>query len=113
MRGASEYEITREGEDAVVTLYGIRYAEGNKVRVPQERAVSAVPAVVELLEACRVARWDGFHGAHPKGVTDGIMFDFSASVNDGRVIRAEGSQNFPPRFHEFREGLNRLLRAEE
>ena len=58
---------------------------------------------------CSVIRWDGFHGEHPKNVKDGIMFDFTATVNGGQTIYADGSANYPKGYNEFVRELNKML----
>ena len=61
------------------------------------------------MNACDVPHWNGFHGAHPKNVQDGIMFSFEASVNGGQVVSADGSANFPKGYHEFVRTLDEML----
>ena len=56
--------------------------------------------------------WDSFHGKHPKGVLDGTMFRFEATVNSGRIIKADGSQNFPSGYRDFESGLYKILQGE-
>ena len=65
--------------------------------------------MLELLNQFPVMKWNGFHGKHPRGVLDGEMFSFQATVNDGVTIRAEGSANFPKGFQEFRRAVHLLL----
>ncbi len=54
-----------------------------------------------MMNTCGVLCRDGFHGKHPKNVSDGDMFNFTASVNGGQVIRADGSANFPKGYQDF------------
>ena len=65
--------------------------------------------IIELMNNCKVMKWDGFHGKHPKNVSDGTMFSFTATVNDGQIIRADGSQNFPKGYCEFVRALDEML----
>ena len=112
MRFTTEYEIVMNGKDAEVTEYEIRYEkEKGDVRVPQRKAVCSADTVLKLLNDCELLAWDGFFGAHPKDVKDGIMFLLKATVNGGKNIRAEGSENFPERFREFWHGLDAILRS--
>ena len=112
MRFTTEYEIVMNGKDAEVTEYGIRYEkEKGDVRVPQRNAVCSAETVLKLLNDCELLAWDGFFGAHPKDVKDGIMFLLKATVNGGKNIRAEGSENFPEHFREFWHGLDAILRG--
>ena len=112
MRFTTEYEIVMQDKDAEITEYGIRYEkEKGDVRVPQRKAVCSAETVLKLFNDCELLAWDGFHGAHPKDVKDGIMFSFKATVNGDRNIRAEGSENFPEHFREFWHGLDAILRS--
>ena len=109
MRLTAEYEIVMKGNDAEVSEYFIRYSKNKDERVLERRAVISAEAALGLLNDCRLISWDGFHGAHPRGVLDGTMFSLKAVVNEGRVIKAEGSQNFPKRYREFTDGLYGIL----
>ena len=112
MRFTTEYEIVMQDKDAEITEYGIRYEkEKGDVRVPQRKAVCSAETVLKLFNDCELLAWDGFHGAHPKDVKDGIMFSLKATVNGGKNIRAEGSENFPEHFREFWHGLDAILRG--
>ena len=112
MRFTTEYEIVMQDKDAEITEYGIRYEkEKGDVRVPQRKAVCSAETVLKLFNDCELLAWDGFHGAHPKDVKDGIMFSLKATVNGGKNIRAEGSENFPEHFREFWHGLDAILRS--
>lgn len=111
MRFSNEYEIVMQGKDARVSKYELRYEkEKGSVRVPVNNKVCSADRVLKLLNDCELAAWDGFHGAHPKDVRDGIMFTLKATVNGNRSIRAEGSENFPKHFRELRNGLDDILR---
>ena len=108
MRGTTDYEIVMKGDAAQVTEYRIRYDMDEK-RVPERQAACSAEKVMKLLNDCELTAWDGFHGKHPSGVKDGIMFSLQATVNNGRKIKAEGSENFPKHFREFRDGLHAML----
>ena len=97
-----------KGDAARVTEYRIRYDMDEK-RVPERQAACSAEKVMKLLNDCELMAWDGFHGKHPSGVKDGIMFSLQATVNNGRKIKAEGSENFPKHFREFRDGLHAML----
>ena len=109
MRGTTEHEIVMKEGNAEVSLYRIRYTDGNDQRVPEERSVCSEEAVVKLLNDCDLLSWDGFKGPHPKHVKDGIMFILNAIVNDNRTIHAEGSENFPKHYRELTDGLHAIL----
>ena len=113
MRFCEEYEIICKGEEAEVTLYGIRFNRGEDIRIPEKRKTHPAAAVLELVNSCGVASWNGFHGAHPKGVLDGTMFRLEALANGGARICAEGSQNFPRKYRDFTNGLRELLEGGE
>jgi len=40
------------------------------------------------------------------------MFDFKAIVNDGQILHADGSANFPKGYREFVRGLDAMLGRE-
>ena len=109
MRNICEYEITEKAGKAEVTRYGIRFSEEGDRRVPEKRAVCDGGVILELLNDCKLLSWDGFYGPHPKGVTDGTMFRLNATVNDGKTVSANGSQNFPKHYHDLRDGLYDIL----
>ena len=109
MRFTNEYEILTKDGFAEVTRYDIRYSEGKDCRVIDKQEVISIDEMLKLLNDCRVLSWDGFDGPHPKRVRDGIMFKLEGIVNGDKKIYARGSQNFPKRFSEFRDGLYRIL----
>ena len=39
------------------------------------------------------------------------MFSLNAVVNGGKIIRAEGSQNFPKHYRNFTDGLYEMLNS--
>ena len=109
MRFTSERELIMCENGVEVSQYEIRYTKNGDERILIKRSLISREAALKLLNECKVMSWDGFSGAHPRFVKDGIMFNLTAVVNDGKVIRAEGSQNFPKRYREFTNGLNGLL----
>ena len=113
MRFTTEYEIVMKDGMAEVIEYAIRYEKDKgSIRVPKRKAVYSANRVLKLLNDCELTAWDGFHGAHPKDVKDGIMFSLKATVNGGRNIRADGSENFPEHFRELWKGLDAILRSQ-
>ena len=66
--------------------------------------------VVAKLNAYDVGSWNGFHGKHPKYVLDGTMFTLEASVNGGKRLYADGSENFPRHYHELVQWLGEMCR---
>lgn len=109
MRGAAEYEIVMQDGAAAVSHYAIRCAGEAAERVLRQRAAVSEQDVLRLLNDCRLLSWDGFHGAHPRGVRDGTAFSLEATVNGGRSVRAEGSQRFPKHYRVLTDGLHALL----
>ena len=109
MRFTSERELIMCENGVEVSQYEIRYTKNGDERILIKRGTKSKEAVLKLLNECKGMSWDGFSGAHPRWVKDGIMFSLTAVVNDGKVIRAEGSQNFPKRYREFTDRLNGLL----
>jgi len=111
MRGTWEYEIISRDSVAEITLYMYRYTENGKERQAECSKTCPLGEMTELLNAVNVMKWDGFHGKHPRGVLDGIMFGFTAGVNEGTVIKAEGSQNFPKGYKDFVRRIEEIVRS--
>lgn len=109
MRFTSERELLMCENGVEVSQYEIRYTQHKDERILIKRSLISKEAALKLLNDCKIMKWDGFSGAHPRWVKDGIMFSLTAVVNDGKVISAEGSQNFPKRYREFTDGLNKFL----
>ena len=109
MRVCEETEILFKEGKAEITKYLIRYASDKDVREPMAKAECDSEEFIETLNKFNVMSWDGFSGKHPKGIKDGIMLHFEAYVNDGKKIRAEGSQNFPKNYRELRDWLRKKL----
>ena len=109
MRFCSVYEITNEDGKTELKRFRKVYSNGVDTLELEASAVCDIADFIELMNNCGVFGWDGFHGKHPKNVKDGIMFDFSATVNGGQKIHANGSENFPKGYHEFVRELNKTL----
>ena len=109
MRHSTYYDIVNKDGKAEITQYHVKYSEGEKERVVDKQAVCGADEIIKLLNDCGVMSWDGFYGKHPRGVRDGTMFDFSATVNGGVEISASGSQNFPRHYRDFTDGLHGFL----
>ena len=112
MRCADDYEIVKKDKTAEVSQYRISYREGKDERILMRRAAVGENDILQMLNNCSILSWDGFHGKHPRGVKDGIMFSFSATVNDGKTIKADGSQNFPKHYRDFTQALHDILSNE-
>lgn len=111
MRGGVVYKFEGEGDAAELRRYREVYASGKCDLALETEVPCGEKMMTELMNTGDVLRWDGFHGKHPKNVHDGMMFTFSATVNGGQTIRAEGSANFPRGYHEFIRALNAMLTA--
>ena len=110
MRFLCDCEITREGETAVLIRYDLRFDSGQQRRVPRVRAERPFAEVLDLFNRCGVLGWDGFHGPHPRGVLDGIVFRFTLTAEGKQIVAASGSQNFPRHFHDLRDYIETTLR---
>lgn len=99
MRNIMIYEIICNGKTAEFSLYEKSYTE--EERELKKKASCPADEVIMILNECKISRWDGFHGKHPRHVKDGTVFGFTAEVNNGKMIQAGGSHNFPKRFHIF------------
>ncbi len=113
MRFTNVYEIVNKDGKTEIGRFRKRYAQGKDTLELEASAVCDTADFIDLLNACGVLCWDGFHGKHPKNVKDGIMFDFSAIVNGGQKIQADGSENFPEGYHTFVRELDKMLAAQE
>ena len=109
MRFVAEYEIVMKDGKAEVSYYSIRFTQSEDERVLEKRVAVDEAEALKLLNDCGVLSWDGFHGAHPRGVTDGTMFNLHATVNGGKRIYATGSENFPRHYRDLTDGLYEIL----
>lgn len=107
MRISTEYELTG-GVNPTLSRYFIRYT-GKDERELDVSVPCTSEEMTALLNTCHVGSWDGFHGNHPRGVSDGVMFNFTATVNGGETIKAHGSENFPDGYRELVRALDGLL----
>lgn len=112
MRSIDEYEIICSGDKVEIAQYLVYYTKDND-REAVNKAEYDTAKFISFLNECKIGSWDGFYGKNPRGVKDGYMFRFTAEINGGKVISAEGSNNYPSHFSEFRQGLTRLLYDEE
>lgn len=113
MRIMEEYEIIRCGNKAQLSRYTVMYSGGEDRRRLEQRAETDCDEIIALLNDCAVLKWDGFYGKNPPSVLDGTMFSFRAEINDGRKIRASGSNNFPKHYRDFTNALYDILRRDE
>ena len=109
MRYVAEYEIVMKDGKAEVSRYSIRFTQSEDERVLEKRVTVDEAYALKLLNDCGVLSWDGFHGAHPRGVADGTMFNLRATVNGGTRIYATGSENFPRHYRDLTDGLYEIL----
>lgn len=109
MRYNVEYEILNKPPKSVLSLYQISYRDGSNKRILEKSVLLNSGIVLEILNSYKIISWNGFHGEHPKDVKDGVMFTFRAEVNEGQIVYAEGSENFPQGYREFVSTLNLIL----
>ena len=109
MRGANVYEIAEVDGKTELRRFRKVYSNVEDILELEASATCDTKDFIELMNNCSVIRWDGFHGKHPKNVMDGIMFDFTATVNGGQTIHADGSANYPKGYNEFVRELNKML----
>ncbi len=113
MRGGTVYGIENKDGQVELKRYREVYSGEETALEPEASAVCDAEAFVGLMNDCNVMRWNGFHGKHPKNVSDGIMFSFKAAVNGGESISADGSANFPKGYKEFVNALDGMLAESE
>ncbi|MBE6599472.1 MAG: hypothetical protein E7638_08530 [Ruminococcaceae bacterium] len=109
MRHTVEYELVNTSGNAELKLYRITFADGEDRRQLEGTIECDAEEMLALLRDCRFLNWNGFDGPHPDGVLDGEMFRLYAVVNDGMIIRAEGSENFPDGYHELIRAFDGML----
>ena len=109
MRVTEQYEILLSGDKAEVSLYFLSYENREEKYNLQKRATVSESEMLDILNQCGVLKWNGFSGKNPPHVLDGVMFRFTAVVNDGRKIVADGSNNFPKHYREFTAALHNML----
>ena len=107
-RYSADFEIVMKGGVAEVFQYQIRHRYPENERILEKRVSVGNDKTPVLLNNCKLLSRDGFHGKHPRGVLDGIMFSLNAIVNGGKKS-AEGSQNFPKHYRDFTVGLYEIL----
>ena len=113
MRFTEEYEIINKGEKTEIHLYNMNYSTGEEKRMLEKTAETETEEFIEFLNFCGFGSWNGFFGKHPKNVKDGIMFNLTAVINSGEILKAEGSENFPGGYRDFVKELDRLLNRGE
>ena len=113
MRGGYVYKFDGEGDATELRRYRETYSGGEDELVLESSVSCGVQTMIELMNTCAILRWDGFHGKHPKNVSDGIMFRFEAMVNGGQEIFADGSANYPKGYHDFVRNLDAMLAESE
>ena len=109
MKDSFVYEIAAKEEITEILFYREIFSNGETSLELEKKAVCDTKEFIEIMNTYCVMSWDGFHGKHPKYVSDGIMFNFTACVNEGITIHAEGSANFPKDYHDFVRELNYIL----
>ena len=109
MRFQYEYEILNQGTQTEISQYSLYYQNGDDQRRKERSTCCDTEEVLDKLNEYELMCWDGFHGKHPRNVKDGVMFTLTAAVNDGQIIKAEGSENFPRHYREFMRWLNDKL----
>ena len=110
MRGTIEYRLMHSATNYVLSFYVDRYIDGSDTRELKRSVTCEFKEISDLLNRCDVLNWNGFKGQHPKGVLDGDMFEFGAAVNDGKIIKAQGSANYPKGYHELITAFTKILR---
>ena len=109
MRGSYMYIFDSVNGQSELRRYVEKYCGEETNLILEASVLYNEQKMIDLMNTCSVISWDGFHGKHPKNVQDGIMFDFSAKVNGGRTVLADGSANFPKGYSEFVRTLDEIL----
>ena len=107
MRGEWVYQF--DGDTEELRRFRVVYSDGEDELMPEASIFCSKQTMLDLFSACEIHRWNGFHGAHPRHVQDGIMFRFEAKVNGGQTICADGSANYPRGYHDFVRTMDEML----
>ncbi len=67
--------------------------------------------IIELTNACRLKKWDGFSKA-PRNVLDGGGFRFEMITSDGKKLSGHGENACPKGYREFMAALRKILSGE-
>ncbi len=113
MRGSVEYEIEVKDGKALVSEYRMFCVKDGMERRLEDQCGIDVDVALSKLNEFGIGSWNGFHGAHPKHVQDGIMFRLEAKVNGGTELKAEGSANFPSGYHGMKRWICDVIRNNE
>lgn len=109
MHGELEYALTRTEGDFALTRYRVVSFKSEEEQIPEKTVLCKNTEILQLLNGCRMLRWNGFYGEHPQDVCDGVMFALTAVVNGGQKISAEGSENFPDGYGKLIGYFDRAL----
>ncbi len=96
MRLTEVYEILCCGDDAEVSQYWLSYKNHEDNYNLQKHVTVPAADVIDVLNQC--------------GST---MFSFTATVNGGRRLNADGSNNFPKHYRDFTDVLYRMLNTDK
>ncbi len=111
MRGEWVYQF--DGDTEELRRCRVVYSDGEDELLPEASMFCSKQTMLDLFSTSEIQHWNGFHGEHPKNVLDGIMFHFEAAVNEGQIIVADGSANYPKGYHDFVRTLNEMLAEHE
>lgn len=109
MRGGCVYQFENQGNQTELRRSRERFKNRETILELEASVPCSTETMLALMNRCGIGRWNGFHGEHPKRVHDGVMFVFSAAVNNGQIIKADGSENFPDGYYEFVRTLDEML----
>ena len=116
MRSTQEYEFVCQGDETLLYDYMIMYGRGEDADRRREDGCAHLKTeeVIAKFNEWKLGGWNGFDGPNPPGVLDGTMFMLTGKVNDGKTLRAEGSNNFPEYYHDMTRYIyDRLREAED
>lgn len=106
--GGTVYEIADKDGKIELCRYRVIYSGHEEDFELVKSAVCDTQEFIDLMNTCGVTRWDGFN-KDSFSVMDGTSFHFSATVNDGQTISAEGYSKFPKGYSDFVGGLESML----
>lgn len=106
--GGTVYEISNKDGKIELCRYHIVYSGADEDFKLEQSAICDTQEFCELMNTCGVTRWNGFN-KDDWGVLDGTSFSFTAAINEGETISADGYAEFPKGYSEFVAGLENLI----
>lgn len=100
------YSIKKEEDGFVFKYDTMEHNDYGGMKMPVDSSV--MERLNDLYLSCRVAEWDGF-SKYNSMICDGAGFSLDLKFNDGKYLRANGSNAFPEGYRKFCDGMDVIL----